>query len=94
MASANLTYPPTPDIAGQVRRRLAGQPKPHSTRLRRLAWGAALTVILLAGLLAVILMGTEMDITLLKQEQFSTLSMAFEDWSLAVARNPVAPLFY
>jgi len=36
----------------------------------------------------------EMDITLLKQEQFSTLSMAFEDWSLAVARNPVAPLFY
>lgn len=52
-ASANLTYPPTPDIAGQVRRRLAGHPKTHSTRLRRLAWGAALTVILLAGLLAV-----------------------------------------
>lgn len=52
-ASANLTYPPTPDIAGQVRRRIAGQPKTHSTRLRRLAWGAALTVIILAGLLAV-----------------------------------------
>ena len=52
-ASANLTYPPTPDIAGQVRRRMTGQPKTHSTRLRRLAWGAVLTVILLAGLLAV-----------------------------------------
>ena len=52
-ASANLTYPPTPDIAGQVRSRLAGQPSPHGTRLRRLAWGAALTVFLLAGLLAV-----------------------------------------
>jgi len=39
-------------------------------------------------------MGTEMDIIFLKQEQFSTLSMAFEDWSLAAGRNPVAPLFH
>ena len=53
LAGANLTYPATPDIAGQVRLRLYGRPRPQPTRLRRLAWGAALVVILLAGLLAV-----------------------------------------
>ena len=53
LAGANLTYPSTPDIAGQVRRRLYGRPRPQPTRLRRLAWGAALVVILLTGLLAV-----------------------------------------
>jgi len=53
LAGANLTYPATPDIAGQVRLRLYGRPRPQPTRLRRLAWGAALVLILLAGLLAV-----------------------------------------
>lgn len=53
-----LPYPPTPDVAGAVRRRLAAEsarPAPRSfvTRRPRLAWAIAVVVLLVAGLLAV-----------------------------------------
>jgi hypothetical protein len=53
LAGANMVYPPTPDIATQVRSQMSGQLNPPRTYLRRLAWGAAVAVILLLGLLAV-----------------------------------------
>ena len=53
LASANLSYPPTPDIASQIHDRLLGAVRPQGIPLRRLAWAAALVIILLAGLLAV-----------------------------------------
>lgn len=45
-------YPPTPDIAGALRKRLAEEPR-RRTPGRRLAWAAAAVVILAASLLAV-----------------------------------------
>jgi hypothetical protein len=46
-AARELPYPPTPDIAGQVRRRLADEARPRSLAYRRAAWAAAIVVILL-----------------------------------------------
>jgi hypothetical protein len=53
-----LPYPPTPDVAGAVRRRLAAEsarpaPRAFVTRRPRLAWAIAVVVLLVAGLLAV-----------------------------------------
>lgn len=45
--AAAFPYPPTPDVAGQVRRRLAAPPQRQQ---RRLAWGLA-ALLLVAGLL-------------------------------------------
>jgi hypothetical protein len=50
-ASRDFLYPPTPDIAGQVRRRLEDG-SPRRAAHRRLAWVAAI-LLLLAGLMAV-----------------------------------------
>lgn len=55
-AALAFTYPPTPDVAAVVRRRLAaeqragGRPSPQR---RRVAWAAAITVLVIAGLMAV-----------------------------------------
>jgi hypothetical protein len=52
--AATFPYPPTPDIASGVRRRLAARQQPK-TRLvsRRLAWALVVLLLLLAGSLAV-----------------------------------------
>jgi hypothetical protein len=49
-AGAAFPYPPTPDISGKVARRLAApQPRSH----RRLAWAAAILILLIGSLFAV-----------------------------------------
>lgn len=53
LAAANLSYPPTPDIASQVHDQLLVPVRSRGIPMRRLAWAAALVIILLAGLLAV-----------------------------------------
>src|SRR5574341_1989877 len=57
-AASALPYPPTPDVAGAVRQRLAAEaarraPRSFVTRRPRLAWAIAIVVLLVAGLLAV-----------------------------------------
>lgn len=53
LAATNLPYPPTPDFASQVRRRILGPARPQDFTLRRMAWVAALVIVLIAGLLVV-----------------------------------------
>ena len=49
-AGSAFPYPPTPDISGRVARRLAApQPRSH----RRLAWAAAILILLIGSLFAV-----------------------------------------
>lgn len=51
--AVTFPYPPTPDIAGAVRQRLAAR-APRTVRVRRrVAWAVALLVLILGGLLAV-----------------------------------------
>jgi hypothetical protein len=52
-AARTFSYPPTPDIAGAVRRRLAGKrARPaFAWRQRRLAWAAVVVVAVIAGLM-------------------------------------------
>lgn len=52
-AARALPYPPTPDIAGAVRRRLASEPARRAPRRWRLAWAATIALVILAALLAV-----------------------------------------
>ena len=53
-AAANFTYPPTPDVAANVRRRLATRKgRPSLFIQRRLGWATLVVVALLAGLLSV-----------------------------------------
>lgn len=50
----SFSYPPTPDVAGAVKRRLASEPRAIARPRPRLAWAmAALVVALTAGLLSV-----------------------------------------
>jgi hypothetical protein len=53
LAANNLPYPPTPDFASQGRHRILESARPQGFTLQRIAWAAALMIILLAGLLAV-----------------------------------------
>ncbi len=52
-AAHDFPYPLTPDIARAVRQRLAMEPRQAAMRRMRLAWAAAIAVLILAGLLAV-----------------------------------------
>jgi hypothetical protein len=52
-AARAFPYPPTPDLAGRVRGRLAAPSRRASGRLRPLAWALAALLLILAGLLAV-----------------------------------------
>jgi len=51
-AASALPYPPTPDIARAVTRRLAAGPRPATARAR-LAWAIVIAIVVVAGLLAV-----------------------------------------
>jgi len=54
-AARELPYPPTPDIAGQVRRRLANERSPRSLAYGRAAWTAAVVIILLLATILLVL---------------------------------------
>ena len=49
----HFPYPPTPDLAGSLKRRLATEPGRPSLQVRRLAWGMVAAIGLLVILLAV-----------------------------------------
>ena len=53
-AARDFNYPPTPDIAGRVKRRLAGEERPGSMVWSRrwVAWALLLILVILAGILA------------------------------------------
>lgn len=46
-AASEMAYPPTPEIAGQVRRRLKEVGRPRTTFYPRVAWAAVILVVLL-----------------------------------------------
>ena len=46
-------YPPTPDVAGEVRRRLQEMRARPPVHRRQLAWGVVIALVILAGLMAV-----------------------------------------
>jgi len=52
-AAATFAYPPSPDIAHGVRRRFERAPAWPGGLRRRLAWGAVVVLVILAGLMAV-----------------------------------------
>jgi len=52
-AASAFAYPPTPGIAGAVRRHLEPAPAHPGRPRRRLAWAVAAAIVILAGLLAV-----------------------------------------